>query len=47
MPVPTAQKYAIFCGSIIVLLGSRAFFVSKTQEIIVEKVMDIVQMLDI
>ena len=46
MHVSAAKKYALICGSK-VLLWPRVFFVSKTQEIVVEKVMEIVQMLDI
>ena len=41
-----AQKYALIRGSK-VFLGPHVFFVSKTQEIVVEIVMEIVQMLDI
>ena len=41
-----AQKYALIRGSK-VFFGPRVFFVSKTQEIVVEKVMEIVQTLDI
>ena len=41
-----AQKYAVIRDSK-VFFGPRAFFVSKTQETVVEKVMEIVQMLDI
>ena len=44
--VSAAQKYALIPGSK-VFFGPRVFFVSKTQELVVEKVMEIVQMLHI